>query len=462
MPLLSVHRNGSTEWSAERPCPPAIPAPGCPIGSLGRALTVLVAAGVASLASAGAGAASVAYETNSAALPIGDARTVRVAWGEASLVCVATKPEPWGMFQFPRLKVSPAGEWFAKWSMLPDSITSYGKTDAGHAVSRDEGKTWTVAPDESEPLLGGLLLPNGDRLVISTPRPVKTSELKLPPPVGSAAENYGKAPRDFYRLDQLPAELQVVHLKRLRPGAKQWTPETATIDDPGALRYTLRDLFPIVWWGDLRLAADGSIVAGVYPGFYLRPDGRAETRTAISFFRSADGGRSWKIAGRIHYQPNAGSDPKAEQRDGYTEPAFEILRDGTYLCIFRTTDGAGIGPMYASRSRDEGKTWSQPEAITPNGVLPRLLRLDNGTLVLAAGRPGLQLRFAAADAARWSDPIELVPPSPAKEHASCGYSDLVAIGRDTFVLIYSDFRHVTATGDLRKAIKVRRFTVRPQ
>ncbi len=90
----------------------------------------------------------------------------------------------------------------------------------------------------------------------------------------------------------------------------------------------------------------------------------------------------------------AAADPKGRDRAGFTEPAFVILQDGTFLCVLRTTDGLGHGPMYTSRSRDRGATWSTPEVIAPAGVLPRLLTLDNGVVVLTSGRPGVQMRFS--------------------------------------------------------------------
>ena len=147
---------------------------------------------------------------------------------------------------------------------------------------------------------------------------------------------------------------------------------------------------------------------------------------------------------------------------GYTEPAFEILADGSFLCVARTTDGIGNGPMYASRSQDMGCTWSRPEVIARSGVLPRLLRLANGVVVLSSGRPGVQLRFCAdARGATWSEPLELLPYAHEKEQVSCGYTSLLATGPDRFLIIYSDFKYPTPTGEIRKAIKVREVIVTP-
>ena len=155
------------------------------------------------------------------------------------------------------------------------------------------------------------------------------------------------------------------------------------------------------------------------------------------------------------------ADPRGAERMGFTEPAFTILADGSFLCVARTTDGIGNGPMYASRSLDLGRTWSRPEVIARSGVLPRLLRLANGVIVLSSGRPGVQLRFCADGHGKtWTEPFELLPYANEQDQVSCGYTSLLATGRDRFLIIYSDFKHPTPAGELRKAIKVREVIVR--
>lgn len=150
-------------------------------------------------------------------------------------------------------------------------------------------------------------------------------------------------------------------------------------------------------------------------------------------------------------------DPKAETRDGFTEPALEVLADGALYSVLRTTDGSGIGPMYHIRSSDLGRTWSQPTVMAPNGVLPRLLRLENGIVVLASGRPGVQLRFSEkGNGEDWSEPWDLLPFDPADPHAdSCGYTDLLPLDADSFLIVYSWFQKPDAEGRRRKAILAR-------
>lgn len=386
--------------------------------------------------------------------------SLKVQMGEPVVVAVASRPEKWGFFQFPGITRWEDGTLCASWSMAADSIVSYGSGASGAAVSNDGGKTW--GPLRGPRGVSGLLLPNGDRITVTTPKARKIEDLKLPKAAGAAIPSYGKTGPLLYRLTELPPELRVVCLNRLAKGAKSWAPEQAALDDPQALRYSTQGLFPIVWWGDVRVAADGSVIAGIYPGYRLRDDGSVDPKGGVFFYRSTDNGHSWRIQGRIPYQPDLTADPPAHRRGGYTEPAFEILADGSFLCVMRTTDGVGIGPMYASRSSDLGKTWTKPEVIARSGVLPRLLRLENGVVVLSSGRQGVQLRFCTDGKGKtWTDPFEMLPYKDDKDEVSCGYTHLLAAGPDRFLLIYSDFRYTNEAGEVRKAIKVREVTVTP-
>ena len=115
--------------------------------------------------------------------------------------------------------------------------------------------------------------------------------------------------------------------------------------------------------------------------------------------------------------------------------------------------------MYASWSKDMGKTWSKPKVITPNGVLPKLLKLENGILVLSSGRPGVQLRFSK-DGKKWSEPFDLVPLTEKDPHKdTCGYTSLLTTGPNRFIIAYSHFKHVTDEGLVRKAIMIREVRV---
>jgi len=386
---------------------------------------------------------------------------MKVNLGRPAVVAVASKEEGWGFFQFPDIFLSLDNEVVATWNMAADAISSYGKGGQSFSVSRDNGNSWN--PATSEPVIGGgLILPDGDRIRIYTPQALKVEDLHLPEPVWSSTTHPdSKGITYLYKVNELPEYLQGVYIDRLRKGERNWSTEHAVLDDPLAVRYSRSGLFPVVWWGDLHIAADGSILAGTYPGFYLKPDGKVDP-SGVFFYCSTDEGHTWKIRSRIDYLPDLKVDPNGDKRliRGFGEPAFEILSDGSFLCVMRTSDGLGISPMYFTRSVDMGLTWSKPVPFTRNGVKPRLLQLDNGVIVLVSGRPGVQLRFCTdGKGEKWTDPFEMLPYENDKEPVTCGYTELLVTGKDRFLVIYSDFKYQNQAGETRKAIKVREVKV---
>lgn len=387
-------------------------------------------------------------------------RAADLTLSEPTLVAEAPADvREWGWYQFPVLDRMADGRIALTFHVHADSARSYGLTSStpDRGYSADDGRTWQLALSTAP--TAGLLLPNGDRLRIRVPKSIPAASLKLPASVGTAHGSYGQQRYVYYRAADLPEALRGAPLARLPHGTDTWRDELARLDDPASLRYTVENVFPVVWWGDLRVAPDGSLLAVVYPN---RMIGDEFGHLHVACYRSTDAGRSWQIQGRILYRPDASADPHAAARDGFTEPAFEILGDGSLFAVLRTTDGHGIGPMYATRSTDLGRTWTRPQVIAPHGVMPRLLRLANGVLVLTSGRPGVQLRSSTDDGAHWSAPRELVPVASADVQAdTCGYTSLLPLGDDSFLLAYSWFNRPGADGQPHKAILVRRVTIRP-
>lgn len=390
-----------------------------------------------------------------------DTRQFTVHFKQPVVVSVATKPEKWGYFQFPTIMRRLDGSLAVKWNLNADAIEAYGNHKFGSAISTDGGVSWQLA--EVKESAGEVSLPNGDKIAVVTPKPIKVEELQLPKPIGTGMDTYAKTSSVFYKLDELPQSRQGVFQKRLKKVSSEWQEEKATLYDPRAARYSFRGLVPVLFWGDMHIAGDQSLIAGIYPGFYIKDDGTVDPKSGAFFYRSTDNGHSWKIQGRVLYEPDTLLDSVGKKRMGFTEPAFEVMKDGSFICINRTTDGLGIGPMYLSRSTDLGKTWTKPQIIAPSGVLPQLLRLDNGVTVLASGRPGVQLRFSTDESGtKWSDPFEMLPYKDQKDEVSCGYTGLMATGPNSFLIVYSDFKFENEAKEIRKAIKVREVVVTPQ
>lgn len=396
----------------------------------------------------------------------------KITLAEPTVIVVAEKPYSWGYYQFPTIARLKDGSLHAEWSMHADAIESYGLNLVGSSISKDGAKTWTRGEPDSS-LITGYELPNGDMIKVFDPKPIKVSELKMPEPIGKTNFKYRKTNFTFYRLKDMPDGRNGVYIKRLAKGSDKWKLEQASLDDPKGVRYSSRDLVPVVWWGDIHTMKDKSLVAGVYPGYYLKDNQEVDKQMAVVFYRSTDNGHSWKVQGRIPFTPDVTVDSMFKDRIGYSEPAYEVLEDGTLLCVIRSADGDGVtngvgnGPMYATRSTDMGKTWTTPQVIAGAGALPRLLRLQNGVTALSSGRPGVQLRFTKTGMNdSWTDPFEMLPyesKSMQEQYlVSCGYTGLLATGKNSFLVIYSDFRYKNAAGEERKTIKIREVIVDPK
>ncbi|MCS7232706.1 MAG: glycoside hydrolase [Synergistetes bacterium] len=66
-------------------------------------------------------------------------------------------------------------------------------------------------------------------------------------------------------------------------------------------------------------------------------------------------------------------------RINFYEPAIAKVNEKELICVLRTD----IGPLYLSRSKDNGETWSEPEPLPFYGHAPHLLKLINGDLILS-------------------------------------------------------------------------------
>ena len=376
---------------------------------------------------------------------------------EPVMVAQAEREERWGWFQFPSIGKAADGTLIVKWHMQEDSHRSYGtisKQPAVPMMSKDGGLTWQPQDRDyfAPPKLYNGTLRDGRVLQISTPKALDVKSFTdFPEPVATKGKN------SYYLVDSLPAVFQGAYLQFIGEGLQ---PESihAEVHDPGALRYTIDGSMPVVWWGDIKELSDGSLVAGVYPCHYLDEDGGL-ARGSVSFYRSCDGAKHWEVLAHIPCIADGILDKRGDGR--FDEPAFEVLPDSTFLCVMRT---GSPSPMYRTFSSDRGKTWTAPEPFTPNGVDPMLMLLKNGVVVLASGRPGLQLRFSLDGSGRdWTEPLDMIPfmnpDGTYVKNVSCGYPSIVENDDESFFVAYSDFTTKNDAGQTRKAIFVRKVIV---
>lgn len=380
-----------------------------------------------------------------------------ITLSEPVVVYQADEPAEWGPYQFPSIGKASDGTLIVGWNMSQDSHKSYGNPNGRKItpmMSKDNGRTWVPRDKDYHELRGvnKVRLQNGKILTIVTPASKDITAYKeFPKAVGKRGN------MSFYQMDKLPDEFQGVYISN---GGQSIH---AKLNDPGALRYAIDNLMPVQWWGIIKEVKDGTLIGGTYPNYYLDEDGNVAP-SQVCFYQSNDGGSEWTVIGKVPFNPtfDVKDNDIVRNYGDYEEPAFEILADGTYICVMRT---GMVTPMLKSFSYDNGRTWTIPEPFTPNGVDPRLLLLKNGVLVLASGRPGVQLRFSFdGKGESWSEPLDLIPfmheDNSYETNVSCSYPALLEESTNSFYIVYTDFTINNDEGERRKTILFRRVRVK--
>jgi len=126
-------------------------------------------------------------------------------------------------------------------------------------------------------------------------------------------------------------------------------------------------------------------------------------RTSVFCLESRDRGRTWKEVSVVARASTA-------TPEGFNETGAVRLKDGRFYCVLRTGT-----VFYHTWSRDGGKTWTPPEPMRlidsdhqPRKAWPVCKVLDDGTLVLAYGRPGKHIIFdPSGTGTQWQGRVDL-------------------------------------------------------
>jgi BNR repeat-like domain len=384
---------------------------------------------------------------------------LEVEVGPPVVVALARPGEKrWGFHQFPALARLPGGKLALTYSHNADAVQAYG-TACPTFVSENGGKTWTrmKSPGHlgSKPHPSICEVAEGEYLCVPPTRPfnLKTARLSMPRPVVAGR---GGGTKSLHRFKDCPPAVQAyireLDAWRWKPGAKRWSPEKIIYDTDDLLVWkrakgSEAHLVPRTWFEHPPVKLGNELIYADYRTKYLGKSGKADPYGTSTCMVSKDKGKTWTRRGTIAV--GRAKSPKGE-------PVIAPTSDGRLACAIRTSPG----PLVITFSKDRGRTWTPVKPLHKFGVFPGLLLLDSKVMVVSFGRLGVHMKFSGDGTGRkWTKPVSLVPARGNWSELSCGYTSLLAVGKDEFLIAYSDFKHRDAKGRERKAIMVRRVKV---
>jgi len=185
------------------------------------------------------------------------------------------------------------------------------------------------------------------------------------------------------------------------------------------------------FYGTLLELGDGSLLTG-FNYCTAVPEETGSYEGGVAVCRSTDGGQSFEFLSACG---KGGSD-------------MELLANGDILNIMRGPDKNHMS--YWSKSRDNGRTWSEPVPTGWPGVEPKMILLSNGVLVCSTGRgvyghPQITHAMFSLDGTgeKWEYPFAF------HTGPGCSYTDLFERDGKLYVVYsHSDFTKPFGTNNL--------------
>lgn len=133
--------------------------------------------------------------------------------------------------------------------------------------------------------------------------------------------------------------------------------------------------------------------------------------------------------------------------EGYCETDCIEVEDGHIVAILRTGGHEIYCPLYCAHSYDYGRTWEAPYEICSWGVWPRIIRMQDGTLVVTSGHIHTFLLFSTDSGKTWSEPCILEECDGKWDKSGSGYNYITECRPGELSLIFDDPKEGIAAGD---------------
>lgn len=426
----------------------------------------------------------------------------------------------WGPVQFPKFYTLTDGRLGI--FIHNDDDAPHALGNGIYMVSADNGKTFTYATEKDLEKFADVILSDGSGLKVISDKTKSITEYKvgenlfgsyripsdtchsfppkddgtLPSPFTIASDIFGSRDSVYY-VDDLPKEIIDKDFKFSKRNENEnktevisspveWNYRTVNLYNPNVVYGTGKDEILLSFVGltggaCMRKAPNGDLWIAEYRHHSASPQsGAYYGKSSIFFFKSTDEGKSWKCISHIPYLPDESyekNDIYAYMRGGFFEPTLEIYKDGSMMCILRTCDVFNgtpeWGPTYITYSYDNGSTWTKPVYFKEKGALPVSVQLDCGVTLAVITRPGIDVYASNDNAKTFPEKIEIMTANdrsslseskPERPNfwmwaGSCCNCSIIATGKNTALLAYSDFYVNDDSGKPRKSIIVTSLTV---
>ncbi len=128
--------------------------------------------------------------------------------------------------------------------------------------------------------------------------------------------------------------------------------------------------------------------------------------------------------------------PWNPEAEGFCEPELLNLGCGHILCALRTQGHEVYTPLYVSHSYDSGKTWEAPQEINPFGVLPRLLKMQNGAVICASGKWDTFFLISGDDGKTWGERVTVAENDGQWDRGPSGYVSIFETDPNELLIVY--------------------------